>query len=97
KGQPVHMLWEAERSPAHPEGYESNLLPPPTTTYVEGKHAVLQQYRLRGKEGVPARVTARLRMRPIGFDVLSDLVRTGDLDPAIVGRMPTFTFGAQLE
>jgi hypothetical protein len=97
KGQPVHMFWEAEKSPAHPEGYESNLLPPPTTTYVGGKHAVLQQYRLRGKEGLPARVTARLRMRPIGFDVLSDLVRTGDLDPAIVARMPTFTFGAQLE
>jgi hypothetical protein len=97
KGRPVHMFWQAEKSPAHPEGYESNLLPPPTTTYVEGKHAVLQQYRLRGKGGLPARVTARLRIRPIALDVLSDLVATGDLDPAIAAQMPTLGFGAQIE
>jgi hypothetical protein len=97
KGQPVHMFWDAEKSPAHPDGYESNLLPPSTTTYVEGKHAVLQQYRLRSKQGTPARVTARLRMRPIGLDVLSDLVASKDLDPAVVAQMPTFTFGTQIE
>jgi hypothetical protein len=36
-------------------------------------------------------------MRPIGLDVLQDLVDSGDLDPAIVARMPTLTFGAQIE
>ena len=42
-------------------------------------------------------MTARLRMRPIGMDVLQDLVDSGDLDPAIVAQMPTLTFGAQIE
>jgi hypothetical protein len=97
KGEPVHMFWQAERSPSHPEGFESNLLPAATTTYVEGRHAVLKQYRIGGAKGLPARVTARLRIRPIGLDVLGDLVRSGDLDPSIVARMPTFTFGAQIE
>jgi hypothetical protein len=98
QGEPVHMFWEAEKSEAHPDGYQSNVLPVATTTYVEGKHAVLKQYRASGLDGeLPARVTARLRMRPIGLDVLQDLVDSGDLDPAIVEQMPTFTFSAQLE
>jgi hypothetical protein len=36
-------------------------------------------------------------MRPMGLDVLQDLVDSGDLDPAIIAQMPTFTFGAQIE
>jgi hypothetical protein len=36
-------------------------------------------------------------MRPIGQDVLQDLVASGDLDPAIAAQMPTFTFGTQIE
>jgi hypothetical protein len=98
KGEPVHMFWEAAKSSAHPYGYESSTLPPATTTYVAGKHAVLKQYRLAGPDGqLPARVTARLRIRPIGFDVLQDLVDSGDLDPSLAQRMPTLDFGARLE
>lgn len=97
-GKPVHMFWEAAKSEAYPEGYTSNLLPVASTTYVEGKRAVIKQYRARGPDGqLPARVTARLRMRPIGMDVLEDLVDSGDLDRAIVEEMPTFSFGAQIE
>jgi hypothetical protein len=58
---------------------------------------VQRQDRASGPDGLPARVTARLRMRPIGMDVLEDLVASGDLDPAIVAQMPTYSFGAQLE
>lgn len=98
QGKPVHMFWEAAKSKAHPDGYESNVLPVATTTYIQGKHAVLKQYRASGPDGeLPARVTARLRIRPIGLDVLQDLVDSGDLDPAIVAEMPTLTFGAQIE
>jgi hypothetical protein len=96
-GEPVHMFWEARKSASHPEGYESHTLPVATTTYVEGRHAVLKQYRASGPDGLPARVTARLRMRPIGVDVLQDLVDSGDLDPAIAARMPTLSLGAQIE
>jgi hypothetical protein len=98
QGKPVHMFWEAEKSKAHPDGYESQVLPVATTTYVAGKNAVVKQYRARGPNGeLPARVTARLRMRPIGIDVLQDLVKSGDLDPAVIAKMPTLTFGAQIE
>jgi Cytochrome c554 and c-prime len=96
-GKSVHMFWQAAMSSAHPDGYESNVLPAATTTYIQGKHVVLKQYRIPGPAGLPARVTARLRMRPIGVDVLQDLVDSGDLDPAVVAQMPTLTFGAQIE
>jgi hypothetical protein len=98
QGKPVHMFWEAEKSRAHPDGYESNVLPVARTTYVEGENAVVKQYRARTPSGaLPARVTARLRIRPIGLDVLHDLVESGDLDPKFVAEMPTLTFGAQIE
>jgi hypothetical protein len=97
QGKPVHMFWQAAMSSAHPEGYESSVLPVATTTYIQGKHVVLKQYRMSGPDGPPVRVTARLRMRPIGVDVLQDLVGSGDLDPAIAAQMATFTFGAQID
>ncbi|HKU37609.1 MAG TPA: DUF2330 domain-containing protein [Polyangiales bacterium] len=98
QGKQVHMFWEAEPSKAYPEGYESRALPVASTTYIEGRHVVIKQYRASTKDGrLPARVTARLRIRPIGVDVLEDLVKSGDLDRAIAERMPTFTFGAQID
>ncbi|MFI5306631.1 MAG: multiheme c-type cytochrome [Polyangiales bacterium] len=97
QGKPVHMFWQAGMSTAHPDGYESNVLPVATTTYIDGKHVVLKQYQASGSAGLPAHVTARLRMRPIGMDVLQDLVDSGDLDPAIVAQMPTLTFSAQID
>ena len=95
-GKRVHMFWDAAKSEAYPKGFESLSLPPATTTYVEGKHAIVKQLRAAGPNGLPARITARLRIRPIGIDVLDDLVQSGDLDPAIVAEMPTMTFGAQI-
>jgi hypothetical protein len=97
QGKPVHMFWQAAISMAHPDGYESNVVPVAATSYIDGTHGVLKQYRASGPDGLPARVTARLRVRPIGLDVLQDLVDTGDLDPAILTQMPTLDFGAQIE
>jgi hypothetical protein len=45
----------------------------------------------------PDRVTLRVRLRPMGQDVLEDLVMSGDLDPAINGKIPTFDVGKLLE
>jgi len=98
RGKPVHMFWEAEKSAAYPDGYLSSALPVASTTYIEGKHVVVKQYRASGRNGgLPARVTARLRMRAIGMDVLQSLVDSGDLDRAVAARMPTLSFGAQIE
>ena len=43
---------------------------------------------------LPARVTLRLRIRALGLDLLDDLIGSGDLDPAIRSRVPTFDVGA---
>ncbi len=98
QGEPVHMFWEAEKSAAYPDGYKTQLLPVATTTYIEGRHAVVKQYRASTADGrLPSRVTARLKIRPIGHDVLHDLIESGDLDPQIAAAMPTFTFGAKID
>jgi hypothetical protein len=97
RGRPVHMFWQAAKSKAHPDGYESHVIPVATTSYVDGTHVLLKQYRAAGPAGLPARVTARLKIRAIGADVLRDLVDSGDLDPMIAAKMPTLTFGAQIE
>lgn len=97
-GKPAHMFWDAAKSAAYPLGYKSQLLPVASSTYAEGGHAVLKQYRAASADGsLPARVTARLKIRPIGQDVLQDLVASGDLDAKIAARMPTFTFGAKID
>jgi hypothetical protein len=98
RGEPVHMFWDAAKSPAHPKGYESVALPVAPTTYIEGRHAIIKQLRASGRNGgLPARITARLRIRPIGMDVLNDLVASGDLSRDVVEQMPTLNFGAQIE
>ncbi|HEX6241492.1 MAG TPA: hypothetical protein VFZ61_11380, partial [Polyangiales bacterium] len=98
QSKPAHMFWDAAKSRAHPDGYESHVLPVQKLTYAEGRNAVVKQLRATGPDGqLPARVTARLRMRPIGQDILQDLVASGDLDPKIAAEMPTFSFGAKLE
>jgi hypothetical protein len=97
QGRPVHMFWQAAMSSAHPDGYESNVMPVATTSYVDGTHVLLKQYRASGPHGLPARVTARLRVRPIGLDILQDLVASGDLDPSVAAKMATLNFGAKIE
>jgi hypothetical protein len=39
---------------------------------------------------MPDQVTVRIRVQPIGLDVLDDLVGSGDLDGGLTGAMPTF-------
>ncbi len=92
-GQEVHMFWEAA-------SVESNQLPAPSTLpgdpNYEDPH-VLNVYRF-ATDVEPDRITIRVRMRPMGLEVLDDLVDSGDLDPAIRDEMPTFDLvGAALE
>ncbi|HEY8074069.1 MAG TPA: hypothetical protein VIF62_08170, partial [Labilithrix sp.] len=41
--------------------------------------------------GAADRVTMRVRVQPMGLDVLDDLVASGDLDPAVRATMTTKT------
>jgi hypothetical protein len=87
-GEEVHMFWEAAPSEQYPDGYVSDNLPS-SIPGVVGGHTRKAEYRVPG--GLPARATVRLRMRPMGLDVLADLVDSGDLDASVMQRMPTFT------
>jgi hypothetical protein len=99
RGEPTHNFWDAAPSQAHPTGYESTTLEVRKDTLGQGTHFIERSYVLPGSAGAatPARVTARIRIRPMGMDVLRDLVDSQDLDPAVLAEMPTFTFRAQLE
>jgi hypothetical protein len=79
EGNPVHMFWDA-RSVQH------ETLPARKDT--TPAHSVTLTYRL---PSLPARIEVRTRMRPMGFDVLEDLVESGHLDESIIDEMPTFT------
>lgn len=93
-GREVHFFWEAEKSAAHPEGYESSLLPPLAAAGTP--HTVTHVFTV--PSGLPARVTARVRMRPIGRDVLEELVRSNDLDAKYLAENPTYTlYGTVVE
>jgi hypothetical protein len=92
QGQAVHMFWDAAPSAAHPMGYENYALPYAKTAVV-GAHSVTRSFNLgiSGGRLAPARATIRLRMRPMGLDVLQDLVQSGDLDPSFLASIPTLT------
>lgn len=92
-GQVVHMFWDAA-------SYDSELLPPGVTTDMSDpafNHSVLRTYEL-GASPAPTYMRVALHIRPIGLDVLDDLIATGDLEAIYRERMPTFTVsGATLE
>ena len=87
-GRPAHMFWEVAE-------VASSALPAPTALgpwdpdYVDPHIA-----RTFFVDDVPDLVALRVRIRPMGMDVLDDLVASGDLDPGLRGRFPTFTLGA---
>ncbi|HEX6241217.1 MAG TPA: multiheme c-type cytochrome [Polyangiales bacterium] len=86
QGQEVHMFWEAEASPDGGPGYKSDLVPVKQTA--GGDHFVRRTYSLRAPA---ARFEVRVRMRPVGMDVLRSLVESRDLDESVLARVPTFT------
>jgi hypothetical protein len=87
-GDEVHMFWEAAASEMYPTGYSSFGLP--ARQDLTPAHTVEVTYQIPTFT-LPARVTVRARMRPMGLDVLQDLVDSGDLDPAIMSEVPTLT------
>jgi hypothetical protein len=91
-GNIAHMFWDVR-------SVESELLPPAVTNDISDPrfdHSVVRSYPIPG--AAPARVTARIHLRPMGLDVLDDLIGSGDLDPSFRDVFPTFTLdGTVLE
>lgn len=85
-GNETHMFWEA----ASRDERLSNSLPPQINPTV--RHFGQCDFTTPRPTLEPAaRILIHVRMRPMGVDVLQDLVNSGHLDPKYVLQMPTFT------
>lgn len=91
-GDVAHMFWDIVRTEA--EVLPSPTLVPPGAPGYVNPH-VGRRYVVLGE--TPDRIDLRLRMRPIGLDVLDDLIDSGDLDPAVRDAMPTFDLAASIQ
>jgi hypothetical protein len=84
-GTPAHFFWDVAR-------IDSQLLRPPVTL---DKNSPMFDHSSTVKFDVPAQFTAidhiaaRIRIRPLTFAVLRDLVTTGDLAPTIADQLQT--------
>jgi hypothetical protein len=82
-GKQVHMLWEPKKKRER----DSRVLP--IATKFGANHVANCSYHTPGRQ-IPARLTARVMMRPVSMEVLDDLVQSGDLAPELRKEMPTF-------
>jgi hypothetical protein len=83
----THLFWLAAR-------VESDQLPPAVTSNPQDPafiHSVTRTYNLPSP---PDRVTMKVHMRPLDFDVLGDLVSSGDLDPSVPDKIGTYDLGS---
>jgi hypothetical protein len=86
-GKEVHLFWQAA-------SYEADHLTAAITSDPKDPkffHSVTKTIPLPIPP--PDRVTMRVRMRPMDFDLLDDLVASKDLDPAVLDRLPTYELG----
>jgi hypothetical protein len=89
QGHPVNQFWQAAAT-------EGNELPPLATFSATDPRFyethIVQRFPRNGAKlaQMPDRVTLRLRLQPIGLDVLQDLVGSQDLDAGILDAMPTY-------
>ncbi len=89
-GQPAHMFWDVRKSPCleDPDNDSCGL----NLASEPGCGPDAPMWRSRDFEFAAEQVTditVRGFLRPVGLDVLQDLVDSGDLDPAIKAAMPT--------
>lgn len=82
-GREVHMFWEAA---SHDSTGTEPL--PVGKTLTTGGHSLQRKYSIGP---IPARIELELRMRPVGLDVLDNLIGSGHLDAKVRDAMPTFT------
>jgi Cytochrome c554 and c-prime len=84
-GKESHMFWDA----ASLDKTRPAPIPLPLTA-MAGTHTKSCTFSAPGVNPIPT-IELKLRMRPIGMDVLQDLVNSGHLSPDIPAKMPTLT------
>ncbi|HET7505845.1 MAG TPA: multiheme c-type cytochrome [Kofleriaceae bacterium] len=85
-GTPAHFFWDIATLDS------SNLLRPPVTLDKNSPlfdHATVKKFSVAGKLADIARITARVRIRPLSYAMLDDLVTSGDLSPDVLGQLHT--------
>jgi len=85
-GEEVEHVWEAAAMTGELLGAAVTLDPADPRYY----HAVTRPYFV---PGAPDRVAIRVRLQPIGLDVLDALIEAGELEAEIRERMPIFDLG----
>ena len=94
-GHEVHMFWEAA-------SFETNALPPLITFDVSSPDFYKgHRYKFYPADGstipLPTRITARVRLEAVGYDVLDNLIASADLDPAVRNAFTVLQVGGALE
>ena len=82
-GTEAHMFWDVV-------DLSSNLLAQATSNDPGEVHAQTRIFAVPLASGIPARATVRVLVRPMGLDVLQDLVDTGHLAESFITEIPTF-------
>ena len=93
-GKEVHMFWEAF-------SFETNGLPAISTFDVSSPDFYqTHKQKFFPKSGAtmpnPDQITLRLRVEPVGLEVVQSLIDSGDLDPAVRNAFTTLQAGSTL-
>ena len=84
-GEAVHMFWDAREITSEVLTTSVTSDPSDPAYY----HAVSRTWAPQGF--IPDMVSVQVHLRPMGLDVLDDLIATGDLDAAVRSQVPTFS------
>jgi hypothetical protein len=85
-GSPAHFFWDIARLDSH------NLLRPPVTLDKNSPafdHSSTITFHVEGVFTTIDRITARIRIRPLPYAMLDDLVGSGDLAADVASRLQT--------
>jgi hypothetical protein len=85
-GSPAHFFWDVTRVDS------KNLLRPPITLDKNSPafdHSSNITFHVEGVFTTIDHITARIRIRPLSYAMLGDLVSSGDLDAAVPSRLQT--------
>jgi hypothetical protein len=53
-------------------------------------HSSTQAFNVQSVQAQIDHITTRVRIRPFDYALLNDLVSSGDLDPAVIAKVPTY-------
>ena len=94
-GKEVHMFWEAA-------SYETNALPALTTFDITSPEFYKgHKFKMFPNTGatipMPDRIDLRVRVEAVGYDVIDNLIASGDLDPAVRNIFTVLDVGGPVE